>query len=56
MEVLSGCGHAVHEDLPDKVGSEYMYHCIHVYTLIKFHDFKLVLKFYFQSCNTGPFL
>ena len=25
MEVLSGCGHAVHEDLPDKVSSEYMY-------------------------------
>lgn len=29
MEVLSRCGHAVHEDLPDKVSSEYnMYHCM----------------------------
>ena len=37
MEVLSGCGHAVHEDLPDKVSSEYTYHCM----IIKMQEFKV---------------
>lgn len=47
MQVLTGCGHTVHEDLPEKV--KITHHYYHLLIIIIYRCLKLLLDLWFDT-------